>query len=199
MVSIFFYVKKIFLIFSIKTGSNLRLEPKDSPSPRNKYATHPPKLPNSSIVNLTVDTHYKIWQIVEDEPDINPLKKSPGRRRIHSLDDALKSLDNKNVIVEYYAATDDEGFVSNDNSNNSHTDRKKKLLFSSHAQFSKEINLDDGVEENILLSDLDPNKLETRSEGKLPSVTNEVYVRICGNGNKKINDQNIDDENKENT
>lgn len=117
------------------------------------------------------------------------------------MDDALKSLDNKNVIVEYYAATDDEGFVSNENSNHSHTDRKKKLLFSSHAQFSKEINLVDDVEENIILSDLDPNKLETRSEGdfKLPSVTNEVYVRICGNGNSKIKDENIDDENKENT
>lgn len=109
---------------------------------------------------------------------------------------------------ESSCVTTDEGFHSNENysndqsNNDDHvTDKchnnnsnKKKLLFSSHAQFSRDFSLDDGVEESIVLSEIEPTTVcellndvnvkdgETGANFQLPSVKNEVYVKICSSG-----------------
>lgn len=170
---------------------------------------------------MTVDTHCKIWQIVENEPS-SPLihkKKSPIHR-IHSLDDVLNK--DKDFIINYFATTTstaktratnnnkresspivtDEGFHSNesntehhatDKSHNNTSSNKKRLLFSSHAQFSRDFSLDDGVEESIVLSEIEPTTVcellnedkdgeNSASNFQLPSVKNEVYVKICSSG-----------------
>uniref|UniRef100_A0A336LQZ6 CSON001514 protein n=1 Tax=Culicoides sonorensis TaxID=179676 RepID=A0A336LQZ6_CULSO len=220
-------------------GSNVRLQSRDSPSPRNKHSTQQ-KLPNNSVVNLTVDTHCKIWQIVENKPSPLSFEKKSAMHRIHSLDDVINkdkdffinyfstnatSIGNGNGHVKEPSSTTDEGFNSNENydddasafsndeklSENKTQSNKntKKLLFSTHAQFSKDFSLDDdgGVEESIMLSEIEPRLCELLTEGKdgekgsnfqLPTVKNEVFVKIyktgsCNNIEREGSDNNEKD------
>lgn len=153
------------------------------------------RLPANSVVNLTVDTHCKIWQIVENEPSGSHADRKSPLHRIHSVDDVLNK--DNDFILNYFKdsnshaakesspVTTDEGFHSNDSHNvtSNNNNNKKKLLFSSHAQFSRDYSLDDGVEENIVLSEVKPLKDAAESNGlQLPSLKNEVYVKICSSG-----------------
>lgn len=151
--------------------------------------------------------------------------------RIHSLDDVLNK--DKDFIINYFAttktqkttnnikessSTTDEGFHSNDNNQSNETNskekchnnnnNKKKLLFSSHAQYSRDFSLDDGVEESIVLSEIEPstvcellNDAEDNisdSTFQIPSVKNEVYVKICGSssGSNIVASKSLDDDDK---
>lgn len=152
--------------------------------------------------------------------------------RIHSLDDVLNK--DKDFIINYFAttktqkttnnikessSTTDEGFHSNDNNqsnetnskekcHNNNNNNKKKLLFSSHAQYSRDFSLDDGVEESIVLSEIEPstvcellNDAEDNisdSTFQIPSVKNEVYVKICGSssGSNIVASKSLDDDDK---
>lgn len=150
---------------------------------------------------------------MENEPSSsNRSEKKSPLHRIHSLDDVLNK--DNDYIINYFATsskttnvnnghskkesspqTTDEGFHSNGHSNaddqgtNQETPHnsgnKKKLLFSSHAQFSRDFSLDDGVEESIMLSEIDSTNEAKDGEAnfQMPSVTNEVYVKICSTGN----------------
>lgn len=121
--------------------------------------------------------------------------------------EASTKTSNNNNKKESSPLTTDEGFHSNENYSNDHsnnddhatndtthsnsTSNKKKLLFSSHAQFSRDFSLDDGVEESIVVSEIEPTMSQLLNDPKdgektpnfqLPSVTNEVYVKICRTG-----------------
>ncbi|XP_063706461.1 D(1A) dopamine receptor-like [Culicoides brevitarsis] len=190
-------------------GSNVRLNPRDSPSPRNRHSTtSTTRISATPVVNLTVDTHCKIWQIVENEASSDhKSSKSSERRsplhRIHSMNDVFDK--DKDYIINYFAtnnnrgekesspAVTDEGFHSNEHENDSqsnessHNPNKKKLLFSSHAQFSRDFSLDDdgGVEESIVVSNIEPKT----DDVTLPKLQNELYVKISSNGGTE-NDKN---------
>lgn len=187
---------------SFISGSTMALQPSCSPSPRSRFSTHLNRQPiPSSIVNLTVDTHCNIWQIVNPNdcgqllPSNDPTCRIIPSQRIHLLDDA-KQLSNASNGRPLSNSSDESGvFMAGplEHGGSSaptpiyRTDlpsdvAAKKLLYTAHAQFSKEYDLVSSVDEAILLTEkIKPVSVTPTGDTstEVASVKNQITVKIA--------------------